>query len=106
MKVRTFDTERRYARLELSRRNLLALLAKLDQNLEEAQRAADSGGPMKLANLSRCTLISPLMAETEDGPEPLPVIEVVAVEDFVHYTDREPGPMAPATEERMLRARD
>lgn len=56
-------------RVELSRRNLLALLAKLD------------GHPAATS----CTLF-------RDG------WEVVAVEDAVHYADRAPGAIHPDTE--------
>lgn len=60
--------------VELTRRNLLALLCKLD------------GHPPD----SMCTIADP------DGK-----IAVKAVEDSAHYSDREPGPMIQETEEAL-----
>lgn len=61
--------------LRLSRRNLQALLVKLDQ----------PG--------SACTII---------GGRDAPGFTVIAEDDDVHYSDREPGVMHPETEYRML----
>ena len=66
MKVLFFDTERRVALVELSRRNLEVLLAKLDD--ESSAR----------------TIIKVDKAGT---------VEVKAVENEKHYSDREPGSM-------------
>ena len=64
--------------IELSRRNLLSLLAKLD------------GHPPN----SACTITTPI----SDG---VPLWSVHAVEDAEHYSDRPAGPMIAETE-RML----
>jgi hypothetical protein len=58
--------------VELTRRNLRALLAKLDGNPPD----------------SMCTIV-----------DPYDQIAVKAVEDSEHYADRSPGPMTPETEE-------
>ena len=65
--------------VELTRRNLEGLLAKLN------------GNPPS----SRCTLIRPC----DNGL----ILEVKAVEDDTHYLDegREPGPMHPSTEAQL-----
>jgi len=81
MKVLHFDTENRVVRVELTRRNLLALLAKLDHNLH----LDDPQTMPELDPKSLCSIISP-----NDGPG---TVTVVAVEDEEHYADREPGPM-------------
>jgi hypothetical protein len=60
--------------VELTRRNLKSLLAKLD------------GFPHE----SMCTIVDP-----DDR------IAVKAVEDSAHYSDREPGPMIQETEEAL-----
>ena len=60
--------------VELTRRNLMSLLAKLD------------GNPPN----SACTLIDP------DNR-----IAVQAVEDAAHYADRDPGPVHPDTAEAL-----
>lgn len=64
----------------LSRRNLLTLLAKLD------------GHPPDSAAM--------IFKYSDDLLE---TIYVAAEEDAVHYTDREPGEMHPATERAVLR---
>jgi hypothetical protein len=65
----------------LSRRNLLALLSKLERNV------VDPGS-------SACTLL-----KTDNThkvyPQSHPRILVVAVEDVEYYTDREPGAVHP-----------
>jgi hypothetical protein len=61
--------------VELTRRNLKSLLAKLD------------GFPAD----SACTIYL----------EGAPTLIVTAVEDEVHYSDRPAGPMIDATEERL-----
>lgn len=70
----------------LSRRNLLALLSKLDR--------------VKAGGTSARTII-----KTDDKhpkyPQSTPVIFVTALEDEEYYTDRRPGPMHPADEDRM-----
>lgn len=63
--------------VELTRRNLMALLAKLD------------GQPSD----SMCTIVDPDHR-----------IAVKAVEDAAHYTDRAPGRMIDETEEAMSRS--
>lgn len=70
----------------LSRRNLLALLSKLDR--------------VKAGGTSGRTII-----KTDDKhpkyPQSTQVIFVTALEDEEYYTDRRPGPMHPADEDRM-----
>lgn len=65
--------------IELTRRNLTALLAKLD------------GHPPD----SACTLVAP----TSDGP-----YAVKAVEDAEHYGARKPGPLHASTAEALAAA--
>ena len=70
----------------LSRRNLLALLSKLDRR--------------KVGEVTACTLVK------RDNPHPLyaqslPEILVTAVEDEDYYTEREPGPILPVDEARI-----
>jgi len=64
-----------YARIELTRRNLETLLAKLDFNLDVPEATTRS----------ECTIIS--------GEDPIGQVRVKAVEDIEHYGDREPGAM-------------
>ena len=66
-----------HVHIELSRRNLLSLLAKLD------------GHPPN----SACTIISPM-------PSPIEV-SVTAVEDEAHYSDRPAGQMVQDTEDKL-----
>lgn len=73
MKVTKFNGEGRVATIELTRRNLLVLLKKLDH--------VANGGE------SRCEIISPMFGDV------IGVIAVKAVEDDEHYVDRDPGPM-------------
>lgn len=76
----------------LSRRNLLALLSKLDR--------VKAGGTSALGRTHGRTII-----KTDDKhpkyPQSTPVIFVTALEDEEYYTDRRPGPMHPADEDRM-----
>ena len=67
MKVLAFDTESRVCRIELTRRNLEVLLAKLDD-------------PKSERTLGKRT-------------EEVGAIWVTAVENDTHYADRSPGPM-------------
>jgi hypothetical protein len=66
VKVLRFDTESRHVHVELTRRNLQALLAKLDM--------PDSA----------CTIYK----QSEAG-----TVVLTAVENEEHYADRTPGPM-------------
>ena len=95
MKVTHFDTEERVAYLQLSRRNLLALLAKLDQNAEETVAATAESRPVNRVAISKCTIISPPDRHSAG------MIAVTAVEDIEHYSDRDPGPMTAETESRV-----
>lgn len=63
--------------LKLSRRNLEALIAKLD---------------------NRTQMTPALIRDTDDGHRFI----VIAEENDVHYKGREPGKMKPETEERMV----
>lgn len=85
MKTTHFDTETRTAYVQLSRRNLETLLAKLDRNRAEAAAAVAEDRPMNMGVMSRCTIGK----RDEAG-----AIWVTAVEDFEHYSDRAPGLMA------------
>lgn len=72
----------------LTRRNLLALLSKLDRN-------------KTTPNSSHCTLIKqdvlhPKYTMTE-------CVRVMAVEDEAYYTDREPGDVHPADLPNVVR---
>jgi len=93
MKVTHFDTESRIAYVQLTRRNLLALLAKLDQNAEEVIAAAAEDRPVNLVQISKATIVSP--------PGEAGAFVVTAVEDFEHYSDRQAGPMSAETERRI-----
>lgn len=68
----------------LSRRNLEALLAKLDHN------KSDPAVP------SACTIIKRDDSHTV-YPQSIPVVVVTAVEDGDYYIDRSPGPIADLT---------
>jgi hypothetical protein len=68
--------------IELTRRNLLSLLAKLD------------GNPPN----SACTIGEPIGAA---GSFERPMWFVKAVEDVEHYADRPPGPMVEETERAL-----
>lgn len=65
-------------RIELTRRNLTSLLAKLDGHPKDSPAVLQRG--------------------SEDGRR---LIVVRAVEDEVHYRDREPGELHPETLEAM-----
>lgn len=69
----------------LSRRNLLALLSKLDR--------------VKKGELSACTIIK-MDTQNEKFPMTVPVV-VTAVEDADYYHDREPGPVLPVDEKNI-----
>ena len=73
MKVLHFNTESRTAIVQLTRRNLEALLKKLDH-------VRDGG-------VSFCEIFSPTFGD------PPGTISVIAVEDREHYEDRPPGAM-------------
>jgi len=71
-------------RVYLTRRNLLALLSKLDRN---KQNPGDSA----------CTIVKRDNVHPK-YPQTSPAIFVTAVEDDDYYSNRRPGPMHPADE--------
>jgi len=76
------ETEQIY----LTRRNLLALLSKLDRTKE--------------GDTSTCTIIK-YDNKHPKYPQTMDAISVTAVEDEDYYTDRSPGAMFPADEKRI-----
>ena len=70
----------------LSRRNLLALLSKLDR-----RKAGDS---------TLCTLVKRDNLHPK-YPQSMPEIRVTALEDEEYYIDRKPGPMVIQDEARL-----
>lgn len=70
----------------LSRRNLLALLSKLDR--------------VKKGDSSACTIVK-MDTQNEKFPMTVPVV-VTAVEDADYYHDRAPGPVHEADEKGII----
>jgi hypothetical protein len=87
MDMRTSTDQTIAVSVVLSRRNLLSLLAKLDQNMEAAE--ADV---LKLEDMSAVTI----RRHTEAG-----LLTVRGEEDFIHYGHRTPGPMSDRTESAL-----
>jgi hypothetical protein len=98
MKVTHFDTESRVAYIQLTRRNLLALLAKLDQNRDARELAEVHERSVRRSELSKCTIVSP---PYDAYGKAAGVVAVTAVEDVVHYSDRPAGRMIDETERRV-----
>ena len=78
--------EEKIHRVYLTRRNLNALLMKLDR--------------VRDGDFSFCAIVK-LDAQHPIYPQTMPILHVCAVEDEDYYIDRKPGEMVPVDESRL-----